>query len=120
VMIDDNQVQSLRVSWLDPAPGSPNMKFRLALQALSPDEYLRREGLFFVEFSPERCFPVFSSSSETVGVVVQTVDVMLKFRQELLAAGEAASDADLVLPAQRFFPRSRLGRFDVRHSTDFL
>lgn len=118
VMIDDNQVQSLRVSWLDPS--GPNMKFRLTLQALSPDEYLRREGLFFVEFSSERCFPVFWRSPEVVGEIVQVVNMGLQLRQELLAAGKAASNADLVLPVQRFFPRSRLGRFTVRPSADFL
>jgi hypothetical protein len=49
VMIDDNQVQSLRVSWLDPC--GPRVRFRLTLEATSPDEYLSREELFFRGFS---------------------------------------------------------------------
>jgi hypothetical protein len=59
--IDDNQVQSLRVSWLD--PGDPRVRFRLAFEAISPDEYRPREKLFLLEFSPERCFPILVGES---------------------------------------------------------
>src|SRR5260370_24088491 len=110
VMIDDNQVQSLRVSWLD--PGDPRVRFRLTLEALSPDEYRPRKELFFVEFSLERCFPILvGKSPETVGLFVHAVDKMLQGRQGILAPGMAALVADGLLPLQRFFPRTRLGRF---------
>jgi hypothetical protein len=119
VMIDDNQVQSLRVSWLDLS--NPSVRFRLRLEALSSDEYHLREGLFFVEFSPERCFPVFAGTSpQVVRVYVHAVNAQLQSRQELVASGMEGRDADLLLPLQRFFPRSRLSRFIVRPSTDFL
>jgi hypothetical protein len=118
-MIDDNQVQSLRVSWLDPFV--PRVRFRVTLEALSPHQYLPREELFFVEFSPERSFPIFRGKSpEDVSLIVHTVDKMLRGRQELVASGIAVPDANGLLPVQRFFPRSRLGRFVVRPSADFL
>src|SRR5260370_25193106 len=41
VMIDDNQVQSLRVSWLD--PGHPRVRVRLTFEAPSPDDYRPQE-----------------------------------------------------------------------------
>ena len=119
VMIDDNQVQSLRVSWLD--PGIPRVRFRLAFEALSPDEYRPREGLFFVEFSPERCFPILvGKSPQAVRLFVRVVDELLQGRQKAVASGIPELDADYLLPVQRFFPRSRLGRFTVRPSADFL
>jgi len=118
VMFDDNQVQSLRVSWLDPYV--PSVRFRLNFEAISQDGYFLREELFFVEFSPERCFPILGGQSPlAVCLIVHHVDEMLRRHHELVASG-AAEHADLVLPIQRFFPRSRLGRFVVRPSTDFL
>jgi hypothetical protein len=119
VMIDDNQVQSLRVSWLDPV--GPNRKFLLNFQANSPDEYLHRGGLFFVEFSPERCFPIFAGTrSDIAGRMVQRVDEMLREHKHLMDTGIVSDVARALLPIQRFFPKSRLGRFTVRPSTDFL
>jgi Holliday junction resolvase RusA-like endonuclease len=119
VMIDDNQVQSLRVSWLDPY--DPKARFRLILEATSPDEYLPRNGLFFVEFSPERCFPILVGDfPEAVAMVVQTLNEALQAWQKLVGSGMPKSEADHVLPVQRFFPRSRLGLFIVRPSEDFL
>ena len=112
VMIDDNQAQSLRVSWLDPY--DPRVRFRLTFEALSSDEYLTRKGLFFVKFSPERCFPVLMGKSpEAVRLFMRAVDEALKGRQKLVASGMPERDADSLLPVQRSFPRSRLGRFVV-------
>jgi Holliday junction resolvase RusA-like endonuclease len=119
VMIDDNQVQSLRVSWLD--PGHPRVRFRLTLEALSPDEYRPRGKLFFVEFSSGRCFPfLVGESHQAVGLIVHAMDEALQRRQELIVSGIAEQEADGLLPVHRFFPRSRLGRFVVRPSADFL
>jgi hypothetical protein len=115
----DNQVQSLRVSWLD--PNSPRLKFSLTLEALSPDEYRPRNRLFFVEFSPKRCLPIFiGESHQAVCVLVHNLDESLQKREKLIASGIPELEADSLLPVQRFFPRSRLGRFVVRPSADFL
>ena len=118
LMIDDNQVQSLRVSWIDPY--DPMVKFRLSIEALEQDEYLEREGLFFVEFSPERCFPMFGNlPPQAIPMFVQYLDELLRGQEELVASG-MGGHAKRFLPVQRFFPRNRLGRFTVRPSTDFL
>jgi len=49
ILIDDNQVQSIRASWM--TPGGLGAGFELSFDALTPDEYVEREGLTFVEFT---------------------------------------------------------------------
>lgn len=115
VLIDDNQVQSLRISWLEPY--LPSVKFHLAVEATSPDEYWPREGLFFVEFSQKRCFPVrLGWPPEAVRLVVRAADERFRVQQELVAAGMPEEEAYALRPIQRFFPRSRLHGFVIRPS----
>jgi len=119
VMIDDNQVQSLKINW--ESPHNSSVKFRLVLEAIMPGEYLSREGLFFVEFSPACCFPVLlvEESDLFVRHAVRYLSRVFETHQWLVDH-DASSMARRILPIQRFFPRSRLGRYIVRPSSDFL
>lgn len=59
VLIDDNQVQSLRASWETPYIDA--VKFKMTIEALTPDQTRTRHGIRFVDFGDHGCYPVFSS-----------------------------------------------------------
>lgn len=118
VMIDDNQVQSIRISWQGPHDSTE--KFVMSLDAGSPGEYLAAKDLFFIQFSPERCIPVPGEIPlDVVRLAVQAVNDTLQTHDRLVAMS-ADHAAEYVLPIQRFFPRSRLGRYVVRAASEFL
>jgi Holliday junction resolvase RusA-like endonuclease len=117
VMIDDNQVQSLQVSWLDPA--GPELRFEMLLQPLMRDDYVRRAGLTFARFSADRCWPIFGGAQPVADMLVKNVGDRLQAREKLLAAGVAEHDAEMLMPIQRFFPSARLTRFTVRPASDY-
>ncbi|MFE4965664.1 RusA family crossover junction endodeoxyribonuclease [Streptomyces sp. NPDC056660] len=116
IMIDDNQIQSIRASWMTPVSQTG---FELQFAALTGDDYLSREGLTFVEFSADRCH-ILPQVARSVQVdLVRGYRAALEAYQKLLDEGISESVARSVLPLVRPFPRARLGKFEVRHHTDF-
>ncbi|MER5517270.1 RusA family crossover junction endodeoxyribonuclease [Streptomyces sp. NPDC002763] len=116
IMIDDNQIQSIRASWMTPVPQTG---FELKFTALTGDDYLSREGLTFAEFSADRCY-ILPQVARSVQVdLVRGYRAALVAYQKLLDEGISESVARSVLPLVRPFPRARLGKFEVRHHTDF-
>ncbi|WP_416968766.1 RusA family crossover junction endodeoxyribonuclease [Streptomyces sp. 4F14] len=116
IMIDDNQVQSIRASWMTPGARAG---FELHFTALTRDEYVTRRGLSFVEFGPDRCLLLPQADRAVQAVIVQAHREALTSYREMLDAGIPDSAARGVLPSARPFPRARLGAFEVRHHTEF-
>ncbi|MER7950492.1 RusA family crossover junction endodeoxyribonuclease [Streptomyces sp. NPDC096079] len=116
IMIDDNQIQSIRASWTTPGPRSG---FELQFTALMRDEYVSREGLSFVEFSADRCYLLPGVDRAVQSEFVGAYRAALEAYGRMLDEGIAESDARGVLPLARPFPRARLGRFRVLHHTAF-
>lgn len=54
IMIDDNQVQSIRASWMTPGPQGTG--FELDFQSLMRDDTVTRARTSFVEFSADQCY----------------------------------------------------------------
>lgn len=119
VMIDDNQVQTVQISWADLFDDS--IRFHLTLEA-APFEnlYVDRTELTFIEFSAARCWPLPAGMEPVAGRWVERILSGLDFRQWALGLGTVESQAMLAMPAQRSFPRARLGKYRVRHYTEFL
>lgn len=117
VLVDDNQIQSIRASWMD--VGSPVGGFDLTFNALNPDDYTRRTGLSFVEFAPDRCYMLPGIPDEHVSAFVHSYRILLDLYEQRRGAGLAEEVARTVLPIARPFPRARLGRFVVRHEREF-
>ncbi|MFD7975378.1 RusA family crossover junction endodeoxyribonuclease [Streptomyces sp. NPDC059071] len=116
IMIDDNQIQSIRASWTTPGQTG----FQLRFTALTADDYLsRREGLSFVEFSADRCYVLPGVERSIQAAVVRGYRAALERYQEMLGAGISEHAARSVLPSVRPFPRARLGKFEVLHHTEF-
>ncbi|WP_406311990.1 RusA family crossover junction endodeoxyribonuclease [Streptomyces sp. NBC_00114] len=116
IMIDDNQIQSIRVSWVTPGPQTG---FELEFTALMGDDYVSREGLSFVEFSADRCYILPQAERPVQVVLVQAYRANLAAYQKMLGEGISESVAQMALPSTRPFPRARLGKFEVFHHEDF-
>lgn len=119
IMIDDNQVQSIRASWM--TPGTLGEGFELEFQSLMPADFVTRAGMAFVEFSPDRCYMLPGLHPEIWPVFVTGYRRMLNARQEMLDDGIVEDVADMVLPIVRPWPRQRLTmqKFPVFPHTDF-
>ena len=119
IMIDDNQVQSIRASWMTPGP--LGVGFELDFQALMLDDVVTRAGTAFVEFSADRCYILPGIQPEVWPWLVSRYRAMLEARQEMLDRGIVEDVADRVLPVGRPFPRQRLTMhgFPVPHHTTF-
>lgn len=117
ILIDDNQIQSIKASWMNPAAFGTG--FDLTFEPLSIDEYLAREGLSFVEFSADRCYFLPGSIKGSEHLFVGAYREAVKAYQRQLDAGIAEEVARMVLPIARPFPRARLSRFSVRGENHF-
>lgn len=117
LLIDDNQIQSIKASWM--TPGLHGAGFQLTFAALMREEYVSRQGLAFVEFSADRCYMLPGGLGEHAARFVASYRRMVGAYQDMLAAGIHEEVAQSVLPIARPFPRARLGRFPVRHHSEF-
>ncbi|QDW61720.1 RusA family crossover junction endodeoxyribonuclease [Oerskovia sp. KBS0722] len=117
LLVDDNQVQSFRVMWM--TPGALGTGFQLTFESLSPDDYVTRAGISFVEFSADRCYLLPGGFGEHAPRMVSAYRRMLATYHDLVSAGVEDDRARIVLPITRPFPRARLGRFEVRHEREF-
>lgn len=119
VLIDDNQVQSIKACWMTPGINGPG--FELCFEPLLTDDYIKRAGLSFVEFSRDRCYPLHGAlvEADSANSAVSAWRRALRLYSELQANGVPASDARAVLPAMRPFPLARLSLYTVRHESEF-
>lgn len=84
-----------------------------------PDEYVTRHGVAFVELTADRCYMLPGSHGEHAARFVESYRAMVTAYQNLLADGIHEQVARNVLPSSRPFPRARLGRFPIRHHSEF-
>ncbi|KRF24371.1 hypothetical protein ASG95_07355 [Phycicoccus sp. Soil803] len=117
VLIDDNQIQSIKASWM--TPGAAGTGFYLAFDSLLKDDYIEREGLAFVEFSADRCYILPGALSGHETQFVSAYRARVEAYRAMLSEGIIEVAAQSVFPIARPFPRARLGRFRVRHESDF-
>lgn len=118
VLIDDNQIQSIRVSWRSPT--RQGLAFDVVLQALHPDHRVRRAGLSFVEFTADRCYLLPGGLSEGARTaVVRLLRNQVRTSASLLGDGVLPEVAAQSLPLTRPFPRARLGAFPISPEGDF-
>jgi Holliday junction resolvase RusA-like endonuclease len=112
LMIDDCQVQAVSCRWIDSASREEErVQIRLRFE---PDEWLSKSGFCLVHLGNGLCFPI-SRNTQPMAVllVVEQVNVMLATRNRLIELGKDYYTANGVMSVQRFFHRSRVGRFTV-------
>jgi len=110
ILIDDCQVQAVTSYWIDTT--SFNQEIKITIKMASPDEYVLKEGLFFVHFGEGLCFP-FNKNMPALADLIQHVASRLASRSELERKGADYYQSRRVMPIQIFFHRSRVARFEV-------
>ena len=118
VLIDDNQVQHVSCHWIDSYTNAESLTITFRH---SPDEWLVKAGLFFVQLQGGLCIPLSRRTPNDFQRKVTEVYVTaLKFRDEALLEGIDYYTACLCMPVQRMFHRTRLGAFEVMALDAFL
>jgi hypothetical protein len=111
ILIDDSQVQRLVCSWKDAYTDSE--RFTIELRS-HPDYILSKEDLVFVQFQGPLCSPTFDiGRPDILWGVAELVAEKFARRDELMKGGASLSEAQVGLPIQRVFHRSRLSGFKV-------
>ena len=111
ILVDDNQVQHVSCHWIDSYAGAEHLVITLRY---SPDEWLRKNGLYFVQLSGGLCVPLSHETPiEFQRIVVSRYESALELRNKALAKGIEYYSANYIMPVQRVFHRTRLGAFEV-------
>jgi Holliday junction resolvase RusA-like endonuclease len=118
VLIDDCQVQSVAMRWIDWTFDRQEINVRMKFHS---DEWMRKAGLYFVHHRRALCFPVGGGlKPELEARVVEHLRGMIESRDRLMATGVDYYAAKSVMSVQRPFHRSRLQRFEVRDADAVL
>lgn len=122
VLIDDCQVQSVSVHWLDSVDAeSDKQEFHVRIKAHDPDAWRPKAGLMFAHLGKALCFPISGGMPpDAVRLVLDTVSRALDLRATLIRRGIPRSQAAFAMPIQRLFHKSRLRDFRVVDATDLL
>lgn len=117
LLIDDNQVQHVSCHWID----SYSREERVSITVRhSPDEWLKKEGLFFVQLDDGLCIPLSRMvQHDFQKKIVDRYKNALAFRNKAIADGIDYYQAQYAMPVQRVFHRTRLGAFEVIKVEEF-
>lgn len=117
LLIDDNQVQHVSCHWVDSYSGEERVSITVRH---SPDEWLKKEGLFFVQLDGGLCIPLSRKTpSEFQSKLVDLYKNALALRNKAMADGIDYYQAQYFMPVQRVFHRTRLGAFEVIKEEEF-
>ncbi|MDF2047275.1 RusA family crossover junction endodeoxyribonuclease [Microbacterium sp. Kw_RZR3] len=117
VMIDDNQVQSIRASWL--TPGRMGEGFVLQFDALSREDVATRAGTAFVEFSADTCYMLPGAAREHWPSFVNGFARFVAIKDKMRAHGITEEVVETMSPIARPWhsQRLRMQGFPVHHHT---
>lgn len=111
VLVDDCQLVSVACAWLGGMGDEQELQVRARY---SPDQWLRKDGLLFVNCGHALCFPFsFGAPPAALRLLLDHVERALETRAAGESLGLPSEIASLAMPAQRFFHRSKVTRFPV-------
>lgn len=111
LLIDDNQVQRVSCQWLDSADEEERLAITLKYR---PDEFVLKDGLCFVQLGGGLCVAMHSGiPALSQEAIIRSYQTSLASRQHFLALGVSYSEANMLMPTQRIFHRTRLNRYPV-------
>ncbi|MGO2092323.1 MAG: RusA family crossover junction endodeoxyribonuclease [Microbacterium gubbeenense] len=117
IMFDDNQVQSIRASWMP--PGAPGVGIELEFLALIPDQVTRREGTAFVQFEASTCYMLPGEAHAQWPALVAQLRKYFDSRTRLRTQG--VDEAHVALSSPQIRPwhsqRLRMHGFNVLDAT---
>ena len=119
VMVDDNQVQSIRAWWI--TPSDPNLVFTLEIQSLSPDDVVKRAGAAFVEFDTDTCYLLPGAAASYWPTIVESYRRLVNEKASLRKLAIAEHVVDMMSPIARPWhaQRLRMQGFQVIHEKAF-
>lgn len=117
LLIDDNQLQHVSCSWID--WNNENEQLRIELM-FSPDEWISKKGLIFIQFENGLCLPIPGSDAphERIGWLNAYTN-LLAARKNADATGIPYAWARVLMPRQRVFHRTRIHGFTVLSEPEF-
>jgi Holliday junction resolvase RusA-like endonuclease len=116
LIIDDCQIQSVTVSWIDWAYSEQQLRINFRY---SPDEWTRRAGLRFVQFGGALCLPIAEGlTDDMLSTVLDHYERTLVMAQEFEVLSGDYYLSRIVLPVQRLFHRTRIHGFHVVSLSD--
>ena len=119
IMIDDNQVQSVTCSWLDSYEYDCE-KINITV-TYSPDEFVSKEGLAFINMGNHICMPINETlSPDHQNIILNRVLGMIKSRDEYVKNGIDYYQAKIEMSVQRVFHKTRLKEFTIIDLEDKL
>lgn len=112
IMIDDNQVQSVHCYWIDGYDiDEESLKVTVKY---SPDDFIPKEGLYFVEFSNGLCLPLWNiHDAAAQAIFLQSFETMLSARDKAIKEGMDYYSSKTLMPLQRVFHKTRLQGFEI-------
>ena len=117
ILINDNQVQSVQCSWIDWLQTQQQVNLRIRF---SPDLFVSKRDLIFVDLGNSLCFPINKSlSPDGLRILLEALRLQVRTRQTLQTLGMPSDQARGVMPIQRLFHRSRLSAFEVLAIDEF-
>jgi Holliday junction resolvase RusA-like endonuclease len=112
LLIDDGQIQSIAVSWLDVTmePACP-LEIRLRW---SPGEFVTKDGLCFIELGDKLCLPFDKNLTDVVQLeLIEWLEALWQARKKMQDLGAEYEVFRRFGPIQRYFHRNRLSKFEV-------
>jgi Holliday junction resolvase RusA-like endonuclease len=111
VLVDDCQLVSVSCGWLDCANDEQELSVRVRY---SSDQWLRKDGLVFVDLGRALCFPfLLGGRRGPLRLLLDHIERALRTRATDEGVGIPPEVASLAMPSQRFFHRSKVTRFPV-------
>jgi len=111
LIIDDNQIQHVACRWIDAPTTDQSVQIRLQH---APDDCLSKSGLYFGQLEGGLCVPLSQATPIEWQIKVLThYEKCLATRNEAIASGVDYYTASAIMPIQRAFHRSRVGKFKI-------
>lgn len=111
IIIDDTQVQYIGSYWLDWTKEQHKLSITIKF---TPDDFVYKENLAFVEFAKGLCLPFDKSlPPEPLLILLNAWKSMLLQRNEFEEQGMSYHSASLIQPSQRFFHRNKISDYDI-------
>ena len=117
LIIDDNQIQHVQCSWIDWNRESEQIRIELKY---SDNQFVPKAGLQFVQLDNGLCFPIpgILRREDQLSFVRAYAEAVQR-RSEAMQEGMAYPWANVLMPMQRVFHRTRLGEFPVTKLSEF-
>lgn len=117
IMVDDNQVQSIQCYWIN-GYDIDKETLKVTVQ-YSPDDFIPKEGLYFVEFPHGLCLPLWKNYDiDEQAKFLQTYENMLSARDKAMDEGMDYYSCKTFMPVQRVFHKMRLQEFNIEKLAD--